>query len=30
MSRLTRIGVAFSYLSLAAVPLYGASGEGGL
>ena len=27
MSRLTRIGVALSYLSLAAVPLYGASGE---
>ena len=25
MSRLTRIGVAVSYLSLAAVPLYGAS-----
>ena len=28
MSRLTRIGVALSYLSLAAVPLYGASSEG--
>ena len=27
MSRVTRIGVALSYLSLAAVPLYGASGE---
>ena len=27
MSRLTRIGVALSYLSLAAVPLYGASIE---
>ena len=27
MSRLTRIGIALSYVSLAAVPLYGASGE---
>ena len=27
MSRLTRIGIALSYVSLVAVPLYGASGD---
>src|SRR4249919_1613908 len=27
MSRLTRIAIALSYVSLAAVPLYGAAGE---
>ena len=27
MSRLTRIGIALSYVSLAAVPLYGASSD---